>query len=157
MITENLKMYGVWHAVVRDSITGKIVSEHEYKNLVPTVGRSALAKQMTGNETYDVDVTYFAVGSGTNAPSNSDTTLQTEVARKAVTSSTNNNNEASIATFFAATEATGTHRELGAFGDGDATQASASADSGILYSRAATNITVGATETLTLTYKITFS
>lgn len=155
-IKENVELVGVWNAVVKNA-AGEVVSNHTFKNLIPTVGRTAMAAQHADNYTNAMKVTYLAVGSSTTAPANGDTTLGTETARKILGSNTSAANESSVAVFFAAGEATGTHREFGAFGDGSATTASGSADSGIMYSHTAANVIVGASETLTLTYKTTFN
>lgn len=155
-IQENVKAVGIWKAVVK-SAAGNTVSNKIYRNLLPTVGRTAMAAQFADNETHAMRVTHIAVGSDTTTPVNADTTLGTETARKAIGSNTNVANESSVAAFFAAGEATGTHREFGAFGDGSATTASLTSDSGILYSHVATNTTIGASETLTLTVKVTFN
>jgi len=155
-INQNFRMIGKWKAIVKKAATGELVSEQEYENLAPTVGRTALAIQMAGTNTQEVQIKHIAVGSSVTAPTNADTQLGTETARKAVGSATNTNNIASIAAFFAAGEATGTHREFGAFGDGNTTASSLTANTGILYSHVAANTVVAADETLTLTYSVTF-
>lgn len=155
-IKENINVVGIWNAVVKKA-TGETVSSNVYKNLIPTVGRTAMAVQHAGNATADMKLTHIAVGDDATAPANSDTKLGNETARKALGSATNIANESSVAAFFAAGEATGTHREFGAFGDGNTTTASLTSDSGILYSHVTANVSVASNETLTLTYKTTFN
>lgn len=137
---------------------GKFKRSYDLENLIPTVGLTAFAAQMSGDNTTDVgDNLYIAVGSDATDPAIGDTTLGTEVARKAAGSTSFSGAVASIAVFFAATEATGTHREFGLFGNGNAATASGAADSGVLFSHVAANVTVAATETLTITFQLTFS
>lgn len=155
-LKETCHPVGIWTAEVRKAETGELVSRNEYRNLIPTVGRAAMAKQMAGTNTQEMQVTYIAVGSDATAPTNADTALGTETARKIVGSATDSSVEASIAAFFAAGEATGTHREFGAFGDGAASTASGTVDTGILYSHAAALVAVASDETLTLSWKISF-
>ncbi len=124
------------------------------ENLLPTVGRAAIANQLT-DATPSPDplrINYVAVGTGTDAPANGDTTLQTESYRNLVASQTNSNNIAYVTMFLSATEDTGTYREVGLFIKG-----TASADSGTLFSRTAINITKSGTETLTIDWTLTIS
>lgn len=124
-----------------------------YQNLLPTVGRTMLADQLTNASPDNTPVVNFiALGTGTTAPANGDTILETETYRNAVASITNANNIAYITGFFNATETNGTFREAGVFSDG-----TSSADTGILISRVAINITKSVTETLTLDWTLTIS
>lgn len=155
-IQEESKMVGVWNVKIENIETGE-VREKTYYNLIPLVGRTAWAAQMASLNTKNIgDNRYIACGSNATPPSSSDTQLGTETTRKAVASDAFTNNVASIAVFFAAGEATGTHREYGLFGDGNTTACSATANSGIIYSHVAANDVVGAVETLTLTFSISY-
>lgn len=149
---------GMWSWKIHDAITGELKREGSMPNLVPTVGKTALAAQISNQNTTNVgDNLFVALGSNTTPPAAGDTQLGTETTRKAVGSTAFLFGTASIAVFFAAGQATGTHREFGLFGDGNTTTASIAANSGILYSHVAVNVTVSATETLTITFDITFS
>lgn len=141
-------------ATVRDAITGKVKRVQEYHNIVPTVGRAAIAANMTSVSPTPANilVNYCGVGTGTNAPANGDTQLQTEIFRNAVASRTSASNIAYITGFFAATEGVATLKEAGLFIAGTAT-----ANSGTLLSRVAINVTKSNTETLTLDWTITIS
>ena len=146
-----------WNFTVKDTITGKERHYHEY-NLIPTVWKTAFAAQISWDNTTEIgDNLYIALGSNVTTPAITDTQLGTEVVRKVQQSTTYSGPVAYISTFFAAWEATGTHREFGLFGNGTTSTASGSANSGILFSHVAVNITVSATETLTVTFQITFS
>lgn len=137
---------------------GRLLRTYDYDNLIPSVGLAAFAAQMSGQNSTDIgDNLYIAVGSNATAPASGDTQLGTETARKAVPSKVFSGAVATLAAFFAAGEATGTHREFGLFGNGNAATASATANTGTLFSHVATNTTVGATETLTITFELTFS
>ena len=153
-----MKLTGRYHVEVHDSITGELKREETYYNLIPTVGLTAFAAQMSGDNTTDIgDNLYIAVGSNATAPLVGNTALGTETTRKIAGSSAFAGDEASIVIFFAATEATGNHREFGLFGNGNASIASGAADSGILFSHVAVNVTISALETLTITFNMGFA
>jgi len=155
---DGIKLKGHYHIEIHDEKTGELKRTYDYDNLITTVGLTAFAAQMAGDQTTDIgDNLYIAVGSDATAPVIGNTTLGTEVARKAVGSTAFSGAVTTNVVFFAATEATGTHREFGMFGDGNAATASAAADSGILYSHVAANVTVAASETLTVSFQLTFS
>ena len=115
-----------------------------------------MAVQHAGNATANMRITHFALGDDNTPVTNADTTLGNETTRKAVSSKTNTDNESSVTTFFAVGEATGTHQELGAFGDGNTPTASITSDSGILYSHVLSTITIASDETLTLSLRTSF-
>jgi len=155
---QSLNLCGHYHVEIHDSNTGKLKRTYDYKNLIPTTGLTAFAAQMSGDNSTDIgDNLYIAVGSGTTAPALGDSTLQTEVARKLAGSTSFSGAVANVVVFFAATEATGTHREFGLFGNGNTATASAAADSGTLFSRVAANVTVSASETITISFQLTFA
>lgn len=130
--------------------TEKMVIE----NLLPTVGRTAIAQHLSAVSPTPSSllVNYGAVGTGTNAAANGDTTLQTETFRNAIASRTNANNVAYITIFLATTDVTGTLREVGLFING-----SASANTGTLFSRAIINRTKTSIQTLTIDHTVTIS
>lgn len=155
---QNLKITGKWRFEIRDKDTGELKRVIEKSNIVPNVGLAAFASQMSNQNTRQIgDNLYVALGDDTTPPAAGDTVLGNETTRKAIGSAAFTGGVASIAVFFATTEATGTHREFGLFGDGNTTQATASADTGILFSHVAANVTVSATETLTITFEMTFT
>lgn len=141
-------------ATIRDAKTGRIKRIKKFHNLLPTVGRTAIANNLSNASPSPANIliNYGAVGTNSTAAANSDVQLGTEVARNPIASRTNSNNIAYITAFFAATEAVATLREAGLFINGTAT-----ANSGTLFSRVIINITKGATETLTLDWTITIS
>lgn len=156
-VEEQMTAKRIWKFEIRDAKTGKLKRTIEKENLVPTVGLTAHAAQRSGDNTTNIgDNQFIAVGDDATAPALGDTTLGNETTRKAVGSTSFAGAVASIAVFFAAGEATGTHKEFGLFGDGNTTTASAAADSGILYSHVGTSVSVSATETLTVTFQTTY-
>ena len=152
-IKDNIKMKGHYKFTIRDAVTGEIKRVYEYDNLIPTVGRAMIVNNLTNvAPTNSMLVNYAALGSGTTAPANADTTLQTEVYRNLVASRSEADNVGYVTAFFNATETTGTYKEAGIFCD-----ATGIANSGILLSRVAINITKSSSESLTLDWSITIS
>lgn len=136
---------------LRNVITGKLVREF-YKNMFVTAGKNSLADHLRGTtENNKGIITYCALGTGLTAPALGDTTLQTELARKLVSVRTVSGNVATFETFFTTSEAIGTLKEAGLFGDA----ASATADTGTLFCRVAINRTKSANDTLTLSWTVT--
>lgn len=152
-VGEGIKLKGVYRFTLRDVNTGA-VRVYEYENLIPTVGRTAIADHLTNASPSPASlrINYTALGSGTTAPANANTQLETEVYRKAVASQTKANNVAYYTAFYTATETSGTYREAGVFINGTGT-----ANSGTLFSRVAINITKTTSETLTIDYTLTIS
>lgn len=150
---EGLKIKGHYRFTLRNIVDGSF-RVFEYDNLIPTAGRAALADNLTNASpsVTPLRVNYTAVGTGTTAPANGDTTLETETFRKATSSATSSNNVAYFTAFYTAAEVSGTFREAGLFIDG-----TASANTGTLFSRVAINITKSTLETLTIDYTLTIS
>lgn len=130
---------------------------YEYDNVICTVGKSAIAAQLANAETYALSITYVAVGTGAGTPAAGDTVLFTELARVANSVDYSASNVATIQGFFNSATGNGVLTEMGAFGDGSASQASASADTGILFSHVAISETKTVAETLTCQFTITIT
>ena len=152
MIKENTSLKGHYKFTLQDINTGE-VQVFEYDNIIPVSGRTLIANNLTSvSPTNAIRLNKSALGTGTNAPANSDTQLQTETYRNDLASRTNAANIAYATAFFNATETTGTYREAGIFSDG-----TGAANSGVLFSRVAINITKTNTQTLTLDWVLTIS
>lgn len=154
MFQYSIKMFGVYLFTIRDAVTNVIIRRSMAFNLIPTVGRAAIANHLTdpSPSPTSLRINFTALGSGSTAPANGDTTLETETFRKAVASQTNLNNVAFATAFYTASEAVGTHNEAGLF-----IGATITPDSGTLFSRVAITITKTNTETLTIDYTITIT
>jgi hypothetical protein len=137
-------------ATFKNIETGKttVIRKH---NITCTVGKNSVASRFAGNDTGKI--TYMAVGTGTSSPSASDTTLQTELTRKQISIRTPSGATCAFRTFFNSSEANGTLKEIGLFGD----DASATADSGTLFARASIDKEKTSSETLTLDWEATVS
>ena len=129
------------------------VDKFVFENLVPTVGRTLIANNLT-DATPDntMLITHAALGSGGTAPANGNTTLETEVYRNAIASLANANNVGHAAAFYNASETSGTYAEAGIFCNG-----TGSADSGILLSRVLISVTKSTEQTLTIDWTLTIS
>lgn len=123
------------------------------ENIVPTVGRTMIANNLTNaSPTNVMKITHCALGSSGTAVDNGDTQLGTETYRNAIASITNANNIGYATGFFTATETTGTYAEAGIFSNG-----TGSANSGVIVSHILVSITKSSSETLTMDWTITFS
>ena len=150
-MNEELKLKGHYKFTLKDIHTG-VERVFEYENLIPTVGRAAIASHLTNVAPTPTTLraNFTALGTGVTAPANGDTQLQTETFRKAIASETNSNNIAYMTAFYTAAEVSGTFFEAGIFIAGTVT-----VNTGTLFSRVAINITKSLTETLTIDYTIT--
>jgi rhamnose utilization protein RhaD (predicted bifunctional aldolase and dehydrogenase) len=152
MIKEKTSLKGHYKFTLRDIHTGE-VQVFEYDNIIPITGRTLIANNLTdATPDNNIRLNKAALGTGTNTPANSDTQLQTETYRNDLASRTNADNIAYVSAFFSATEVTGTFREAGIFADG-----ASGANTGVLFSRVAINITKTNTQTLTLDWTLTIN
>lgn len=124
-------------------------------NLCPTVGRTAIARRLrnAGIKANEGIMTYGAVGTSSTIPTNSDIQLVVEIVRKLISTMTNTNNVLKVRTFFTASEAIGTLREYGIFGE----DASGTINSGTLFERVIINKVKTSSKTLTVESIITIS
>lgn len=109
---ENLKASGSLRVVVTGA-DGQVKAEHDFKNLVVTVGKEFVASRMVG--TASAVMSHMAIGSGTTAAAAGDTTLETELGRVALTSGTASGAVATYTATFPAGTGTGAVTEAGIF------------------------------------------
>lgn len=152
-LSEAIKIKGRIRIAVWN-LDGSLAQEQIIENTVCTVGKAAIANQLTAGSPSPTPlrVNYVALGTGTNAPAAGDTTLQTETYRKVTASANNVSNVASITGFYTAAETSGTFREAGLFIAG-----TASANTGTLLSRVSVNIAKTTAQTMTISWSITIS
>lgn len=100
--------------------TGIILDIKECHNLIPTTGRTVLARLLTGDTTYSGEIDWGALGSAaTPAFTNASTKLGTEVYRMQATAQSYDQNVVYIDWFLSAGDvANQTFEEFGAFIDG---------------------------------------
>lgn len=136
---------------LQDVRTG-IIRSGLYDNMMVTAGKNAIADALRGTTANNKGIiTYCALGTNITAPELTDTTLGTELFRKLVSVRTVSGNIATFQTFFTTAEANGSLREAGLFGD----DATATLNTGTLFSKLAINRTKTSNDTLTLTWTIT--
>jgi hypothetical protein len=137
---------------LRDAKTGRIKAVDTYKNMVVTAGKNSIADALRGTETSNKGIiTYCAMGTGGTAPTEADTTLETELGRKLVSVRSVSGNVATFETFFTTSEVNGTLLEAGLFGD----NASSTANSGTLFCRVIISRTKSSNDTLSLSWAVT--
>lgn len=126
----------------------------EAHNKVPAVLRNELAKLIAGQTvTPTFKANYLALGNGSTAVSDLDVALDNETKRGLWTMRTATDNIAYLDKFFTSTEVGGMNfLEAGVFVDG-----TASADSGYLLSRVLVDLSISATETLTVNATFTLN
>jgi hypothetical protein len=160
-VNDIMKPKGACTIVLREGYTksgkkayfrGRIKSKDRIDNTFVTVGKNSIASALSGVETNNQGIiTYCAVGTSVVAATLADTTLTTEIFRKLISVRSSSGKVATFQTFFTTAEANGTLRECGLFGD----SASATANSGTLFSKLAINRVKSASDTLTLSWDIT--
>ncbi len=148
MIKDKLNMKGTLQLVL--SSPNKADQVLEVNNLVVNTGLAFIASRM--KDTTDAVMSHMAVGEGTTAAAAANATLESEIARVALTSTTivttNVTNDAIqyVATFLPGT-GTGAVTEAGIFND---------ATAGTMLCRTVFPvINKGAADTLTITWKVT--
>lgn len=130
---------------------GNFIGREDLRNLITTAAKESWAAAHIGETANNQGIaTYHAVGTGITAPALGDTTLQTEIFRKLISVRSKSNNQSIFQTFFTTSEANGTLRELGLFGDA----ASGVVNTGTLFARAAINRTKSSNDTLTVLHTV---
>lgn len=138
--------------ILADGKTGRIKDVNFVKNLITTVGKNSMADALQGTTANSKGIiTYCAVGTDATAPEVANTTLGVEIFRKLVSVRSVSGNAALFQTYFTTSEANGTLREAGLFGD----DASGTADSGTLFAHVAINRTKTSNDTLSINWTVT--
>lgn len=109
---ENLKASGSLRVVVTGS-DGQIKEEHDFKNLVVTVGKNFVASRMVGVASNVMS--HMAIGSNSTAATVADTTLGVELGRVALASGASSSNIVTYTATFPAGTGTGAVVEAGIF------------------------------------------
>lgn len=131
---------------------GKIVKIKEYKtNVFCNAGKSSLIKRMAGQT--KGEVTYLALGDSTTPPAVDDTALGNELFRKAMTQRWANALTLYTKTFITSLEGNYAYKEMGMFGD----DATATPDSGTLFTHIAINETKTYGQSATIEYNVVAS
>lgn len=134
----------------------RVVGYFETHNIIPTVAREAIAKALSAQiaSKAEIAINYQQLGTGTTAPANTDIGLETPSAgtRKVISSLGYSANLLTITCFWAAGEATGSWKEMCTFINGTATS-----NSGTCFNRIAINVTVGASNALTVDGEVTIT
>lgn len=146
---ENITLKGVYTFTLEDIHTGE-KQVFKYENVVTKAAWTMIANNFT-DPTPDNSmlINKAVLGTGTNAPNVNDTQLQTETYRNNLASKSNVQNIAYATAYFNATEVTGTFREAGLVVDGTNT-----ANTGLLVSHVAINITKTTSQTLTMDWTL---
>lgn len=144
MLKENPKVSGHLEIVLRDK-NGKVKDERKLKNLVVTTGVNYIADRMA--DAAESAMSHMAVGTGSTAAAAGDTTLGTESARVALTSTTQTNEDVVYVASFGAGTGTGALTEAGILN---------AASAGTLLCRTVfAAVNKGADDTLQITWTVT--
>ena len=126
---------------------GKVKDSREVKNLVVSDGLDFIASRM--KDATATAMSHMAIGTGATAAASGDSSLGTEAARQALTSTTVNNNAVSYVASFAAGSGTGAITEAGVLN---------AASGGTLLCRTVFSVVnKGASDSMTITWTITIS
>lgn len=144
-------------SILAEKIIRRKCAVQKYHNIIPTVAREAIAKALSAGiaGVAEIAINYQELGTGTTAPANGDTGLETPAGgttRKVISSCAYSANKLEITCFWSAGEATGTWKEMATFINGTGTT-----NSGTLFNRIALDTTVGASNALTVDGEITIS
>lgn len=143
---ENLKMTGRLKIEVFNP-DGSVKESREIDNLVVTAGKDFIASRMVG--TASAVMSHMAVGTGTTSPVVGNTTLETEIARVALSSGTASGSVATYAATFNAGTGTGAITEAGIF--------NASSSGTMLCRTTFAVVNKGAADAMTITWTVTVS
>jgi len=144
MITEQINVTGNLEVVLRDA-HGNVKDTRAFPNLVVTTGKNFIASRM--KDATATVMSHMAVGTNNTSPAAGDTTLNTELARVALTSTTVNTNTVAYVASFPAGTGTGALVEAGLFN---------AASAGTMLARTTyAVINKGASDSLTITWTIT--
>lgn len=108
---------------------GALVEKRYAKNLIVNVGKAMIGDLLIGDET--IGLGFIGIGTDNTTPAVGDTTLGTEVSRKAFALMERTGSVVSLSAFFPAADCTYHFYEVGIFGG---TGASLTLDSGKLFS-----------------------
>ena len=133
-------------------LEGNLLEVKTYDNLVCNVSKNGFAGRLNNETSFTGVVNYGAIGTGTNSPAATDTTLQTEVARAIVETNSRASNVTTITFYFDPTTGNGNLKEFGAFIDGTAV-----VDTGTLFDRVNIDVTKTSLNSLRVTLQITVS
>lgn len=143
---DSSKVTGSVNVVVRGD-DGAIKQEFTVPNLVVDTGLDYIASRMEG--TSDAVMSHMAVGTGTTSAASGDTTLGTEAARVALTSTTVTDNAVAYVATFAAGTGTGALTEAAIL--------NASSGGTMLCRTVFSVINKGASDSMTVTWTVTIS
>jgi hypothetical protein len=110
--SEQLKASGSLRVVITGK-DGQVKEEHDFKNLVVTVGKTFVASRMVGVASNIMS--HMAIGSGGTAAAAGDTALGAELGRVALATATSSSNVVTYTATFAAGTGTGAVVEAGLF------------------------------------------
>ena len=112
---EKAKMRGRLVIRVRDALTGKLIAEWKYENLIVTSGKKTMARLLGGDAGYaNEEVSKMGFGDDNTAPVLGDTDVRNEVILKAATPSYPLDDQVQFDATLGSGEANGsTIRELG--------------------------------------------
>ena len=149
MLKEDMKNYKGSVVIKLFDEDGELCDIRRFSNLIVTAGKNFLCTWLAASSQSNAFMPGTAVGTGTNAPTTGDTTLQTEIARVANVASSSSNVFQTVASMGPGV-GTGAITECGLF--------SSSTSGGTMFARQTFSVVnKGANDTLQITWQITFS
>ena len=150
-LNEKLTLHGHYTVEGYDA-DGNLVERHEVDNLLTaSLYRMVFDFLNNGSSAQTVNITHLATGTGTVSPSQSDTTMGTELFRKAPASKIAGTDTVTCKMILLPSESNGTITELGVFCNGTDTSGS-----GTLISHASCNIVKNSNLKYLITWKLSY-
>jgi hypothetical protein len=146
-----MSLRGDVHFFLRNEATGEVICDEWRRNLIVTVGKNHVADQLADQG--EATMSHMAIGTGTTSAVVTDTALETELDRNALTSKTQgsggNENKVTYVGDWAPGDGTGAITEAAVFN---------SPSAGTMLSRIVFDVrNKGASDSLTITWILTIS
>jgi hypothetical protein len=115
-VADTIRVTGIWTTRMFDARSGRLVSEHQYRNTICVNGKAYIAQWLNvETPAQTLANIYGAVGTSAVAPAAADTQLGTELARVLLGTNSRAANAVTMSFFFSTSQANGTWTEAGLF------------------------------------------
>ena len=156
MILDTTRLRGTYTVQCIDSESKRVKRTYRADNTVTNAGKNLIMRMLLDVSIFNTGLTYQALGSGTATVLSSDTTLETEEVRRAITIRQDTTGTTGVfITYFPSNsllDDTNTLISVGEIGIFGHSTAGGDADTGVLFSRSLLTVTLNADEDLSVSY-----